>query len=92
MILHEDITLGFIAGVLICVSINAICAIVGKLSASETQSDFDNGVVAKNTTTEATAVNNTADVVTETEVYKVVCVAPADGYCKDYSVRKINRE
>lgn len=37
-------------------------------------------------------VNNTANVVTETEVYKVVCVAPADGYCKDYSVRKINRE
>lgn len=37
-------------------------------------------------------VNNTANVVTETEVYKVVCVAPADGYCKEYSVRKINRE
>lgn len=92
MILHEDITLGFIAGLLICVSINAICAIVGKLSASETQSDFDNGFVAKNTTTEAAAVNNTADVVTETEVYKIVCVESADGYCKDYSVRKINRE
>lgn len=92
MILHEDITLGFIAGVLICVFVNAIYAAVGRLSASETQSDFEVGAVAKNATTETTAVNNTADVVTETEVYKIVCVAPADGYCKDYSVRKISRE
>lgn len=37
-------------------------------------------------------VNNTADVVTETEVYKIVCVESADGYCKEYSVRKITRE
>lgn len=39
-------------------------------------------------------VNNTANSVTtiETEVYRVVCVESADGYCKDYSVRKINRE
>ena len=32
------------------------------------------------------------NIVTETEVYKVVCVAPADGYCKEYSVRRITRE
>ena len=31
-------------------------------------------------------------VVTETEVYKIVCVEPADTFCKEYSVRKINRE
>lgn len=37
-------------------------------------------------------VNNTADVVTETEVYKIVCVESADTFCKEYSVRKINRE
>lgn len=36
-------------------------------------------------------VNNTA-ITTETEVYKVVCVAPADGYCKEYSVRRITKE
>lgn len=53
-----------------------------------------NGVVAKNTTTDEIVVNNTANRVTtiETEVYRVVCVAPADGYCKEYSVRRINRE
>ena len=40
------------------------------------------------------ANDNTANSVTtiETEVYRVVCVESADGYCKDYSVRKINRE
>lgn len=59
--------------------------------ADRSQRDFDNGVVAKNTTTDEIVVNNTA-ITTETEVYKVVCVAPADGYCKEYSVRKINRE
>ncbi len=37
-------------------------------------------------------VNNTANVVTETEVYKVVCVADGEGYCKEYSVRRITRE
>ena len=36
-------------------------------------------------------VTNTVTV-TETEVYKAVCVESADGYCKEYSVRKINRE
>lgn len=38
--------------------------------------------------------NNVANSVTtiETEVYRVVCVESADGYCKEYSVRKINRE
>ncbi len=39
-------------------------------------------------------VNNTANRVTtiETEVYRVVCVEEKSGYCKEYSVRKINRE
>lgn len=36
-------------------------------------------------------VNNTA-ITTETEVYKVVCTSDGEGYCKEYSVRKINRE
>lgn len=31
-------------------------------------------------------------VVTETEVYKMVCTVDGEGYCKEYSVRKINRE
>lgn len=37
------------------------------------------------------AVNNTT-IVTETEVYKVVCIAEADTFCKEYSVRRITRE
>lgn len=39
-------------------------------------------------------VNNTANRVTtiETEVYRVVCVESADGYCKEYSVRRITKE
>lgn len=39
-------------------------------------------------------VNNVANSVTtiETEVYRVVCVESADGYCKDYSVRRITKE
>lgn len=39
-------------------------------------------------------VNNTANSVTtiETEVYRVVCVESADGYCKEYSVRRITKE
>ena len=39
-------------------------------------------------------VNNTANRVTtiETEVYRVVCVEPADTFCKEYSVRRITKE
>ena len=39
-------------------------------------------------------VDKVANTVTtiETEVYRVVCVESADGYCKEYSVRRINRE
>ena len=70
--------------------------LIGNLAvmADRSQRDFDNGVVAKNTTTDATVVNNTANSVTtiETEVYRVVCVESADGYCKEYSVRRVIRE
>ena len=40
-----------------------------------------------NTVTET--VTNT---VTETEVYKVVCTVDGEGYCKEYSVRRITKE
>lgn len=38
--------------------------------------------------------NDVANRVTtiETEVYCVVCVESADGYCKEYSVRRITKE
>ena len=41
-----------------------------------------------------TVANEVANrpVVTETEVYKMVCTVDGEGYCKEYSVRKINRE
>ena len=31
-------------------------------------------------------------VVTETEVYKVICTEAADTFCKEYSVRRITKE
>ena len=31
-------------------------------------------------------------VVTETEVYKMVCTVDGEGYCKEYSVRRITKE
>ena len=31
-------------------------------------------------------------VVTETEVYKVVCTSDGEGYCKEYSARRIVKE
>ena len=36
--------------------------------------------------------NTVTNTVTETEVYKVVCTVDGEGYCKEYSVRRINRE
>lgn len=62
--------------------------------ANEVANGVANGVVAKNTTTDEIVVNNTANRVTtiETEVYRVVCVEPADTFCKEFSVRRINRE
>ena len=42
---------------------------------------------------EVKAYSNTeTNIVTETEVYKVVCTSDGEGYCKEYSVRKITRE
>lgn len=41
----------------------------------------------------ANKVTNTeTNIVTETEVYKVVCVDSADTFCKEYSVRRIVKE
>lgn len=62
------------------------------LMASVILSVIDNQPVANEVANEV--VNNTANRVTtiETEVYRVVCVEPADGYCKEYAVRRINRE
>lgn len=41
-----------------------------------------------------TVANEVANkpVVTETEVYKVVCTSDGEGYCKEYSVRRITKE
>ena len=41
----------------------------------------------------ANKVTNTeTNIVTEAEVYKIVCTVDGEGYCKEYSVRKITRE
>lgn len=39
-----------------------------------------------------TVTNTVPNIVTETEVYKVVCTSGGEGYCKEYSVRRLNRE
>ena len=68
--------------------------LIGNLAvmADRSQRDFENGVVAKNTTTDEIVTNTVTNMVTETEVYKVVCTSDGEGYCKEYSVRKITRE
>lgn len=50
----------------------------------------DNPPVANEVANKVT--NTVPNMVTETEVYRVVCVEPADTFCKEYSVRRINRE
>lgn len=73
------------------------CAVIGMLignlavTADRSQRDFETESAVKNTTDEI-MVNNTADIVTETEVYKVVCTSDGEGYCKEYSVRRIVKE
>ena len=67
--------------------------LIGNLAvmADRSQRDFERESAVANEV--ANKVTNTVpNMVTETEVYKIVCVAPADGYCKDYSVRRITKE
>ena len=51
---------------------------------------LDNQTVANGVANKVT--NTVTDIVTETEVYKVVCTVDGEGYCKEYSVRRLNRE
>lgn len=60
------------------------------LMASVILSVIDNPPVANEVAN--TVTNTVTNIVTETEVYKVVCTESADTFCKEYSVRKINRE
>lgn len=66
------------------------------LMASVILSVIDNQPVANEVANEVAngVANNVANRVTtiETEVYRVVCVESADGYCKEYSVRRITKE
>lgn len=74
------------------------CAVVGMLignlavMADRSQRDFKNEVVAKNTTTDEIVVNNTADVVTETEVYRMKCTKIEDRICLTYSIVRVTKE
>ena len=60
------------------------------LMASVILSVIDNQPVANEVANKVT--NTETNIVTETEVYKVVCTSDGEGYCKEYSVRKITRE
>ena len=72
--------------------------LIGNLAvmADRSQRDFEHEVATNEVANEVAngVVNNTANVVTtiETEVYRVVCVEPADTFCREYSVRRVNRE
>ena len=67
--------------------------LIGNLAvmADRSQRDFEHESAVKNTADEM-VTNTETNIVTETEVYKVVCTSDGEGYCKEYSVRKINRE
>lgn len=75
-------------------SCTVVVMLIGNLAvmADRSQRDFDNGVVAKNTTTDEIVTNTETNIVTETEVYKMVCTVDGEGYCKEYSVRRITKE
>ena len=60
------------------------------LMASVICSVLDNQTVANEVANKVT--NTVPNIVTETEVYKVVCTSDGEGYCKEYSVRKITKE
>lgn len=60
------------------------------LMASVICSVLDNQTVANEVANKVT--NTETNIVTETEVYKVVCTSDGEGYCKEYSVRRITRE
>ena len=68
--------------------------LIGNLAvmADRSQRDFESQPVANEVANEV--ANNVANSVTtiETEVYRVVCVEPADTFCKEYSVRRITKE
>ena len=81
------------AGLLLFIGLMA-SVILSVIDNPPVANEVANGVVAKNTTTDEIVVNNIANSVTtiETEVYRVVCVEPADTFCKEYSVRRIVKE
>ena len=60
------------------------------LMASVICSVLDNQTVANGVANKVT--NTVPNIVTVTEVYKMVCTVDGEGYCKEYSVRKITRE
>lgn len=60
------------------------------LMASVICSVLDNQTVANEVANKVT--NTETNIVTETEVYKVVCTSDGEGYCKEYSVRRIVKE
>lgn len=60
------------------------------LMASVICSVLDNQTVANEVANKVT--NTVTNTVTETEVYKMVCTVDGEGYCKEYSVRRIVKE
>lgn len=63
--------------------------LIGNLAV--TADNFENESAVKNTTDEI-AVNNTADVVTETEVYRMKCTEIEGSICLTYSIVRVTKE
>ena len=75
-------------------SCTVVVMLIGNLAVmadrSQRETETEPQTVANKVANKVT--DEVTNIVTETEVYKVVCVAPADGYCKEYSVRRITKE
>ena len=67
--------------------------LIGNLAvmADRSQRDFEHESAVANKVTNM-VTDEVTNMVTETEVYKVVCTSDGEGYCKEYSVRRIVKE
>lgn len=57
---------------------------------SQRETETEHHTVANEVANKVT--DEVTNMVTETEVYKVVCTSDGEGYCKEYSVRRITKE
>ena len=84
---YLDIFLDILGGLII------VGLVVGKFfygDSAEYEAPTKHQTVANEVANKVT--DEVTNIVTETEVYKVVCTSDGEGYCKEYSVRRITKE